>query len=266
METKKADKADKDMQIEDMTIVAHICHYSSPGRMNYLKEVLATLLTYKCKTIDISVHSNAAVVVEEKNPRGTITVHKHELKEPYDLPWRCRDLLALQSKSYDVFMYLEDDIAVPFVAFQYWHKWHKYMRKHELDVGFVRIEQRQSNKEFYVTDQRHQLTEIRTINDVPFVQLENIYCAFWIYDQDELMEYMKSPWWHYEPHHWGTGQREDAAIGVKFVRLASMAPLLSDRKTLAPECCVHHLPNNYANAPSEGNCYGRIKVCDLIKN
>lgn len=128
-----------------------------------------------------------------KYDNGLIKIIYHDLKNihPYYLTWKCRKLLEQQKKHYDIFMYIEDDILVPYKAIKYWLKYNKKLIKMNYNLGFVRIEI--ENNIEYVTDITKKLKNIIKLdNDNYCVNNNNPYCAFWIYNKNEFNNFVNS--------------------------------------------------------------------------
>ena len=125
---------------------------------------------------------------------GSITIICHDLTgiHPFYLTWKCRYFLKQQRNDYDIFMYIEDDILVPYKAVRYWLQYNEKLIEMNYNLGFVRIEV-EDNKE-YITDlPRQQLYKTITLDDITYcINDNNPYCAFWIYNKTEFNKFVNS--------------------------------------------------------------------------
>jgi hypothetical protein len=165
------------------------------------------------------------------------------------LSWKCRDLLQKQQHDYDIFMYIEDDILVPYTAIKYWLKHNPILKKVNGNVGFVRIEL--ENDTEYITDLfGENLDTITYIGDQIYcVNNKNPYCAFWIYDKEDFHRFANSEYYdmnHYVYSIYGT--REKSAIGLHGSHMkwfnATLIPVRNNNQ-LIDDCRIYHMPNNY---------------------
>ena len=273
-----------------MKISTHIAYYHYPDKETSSKRskyVVSMLNDYfndwENEQLDIFIHTNtedAKIMLEEIIPKTHVTIHfiVHDLsnENPHNLTWKHRDLMELQKDDYDVFIYLEDDIGMPYKAFQYWLKYKDMLYPEGYDVGFVRVESL-DNKEFFCSDVVQPSSCYIYIQDRYFTWNHQNYCAFWICDKDTLSDFMISPYWKQHglfPHGLNAPEvhfiRESAAIGYKmyYDRMLSMHPGLTSMGSFYPVdynkefisdiCFVHHLANNYINAP--GFAQGKLNV------
>jgi hypothetical protein len=231
-----------------MKITKHISFYFLESRMIYINRILDETNQYK-HTTDIFIHTNIHLKKDLLNPytNGTIHIIYHDLTNmnPYHLTWKCRDLLKQQQHDYDIFMYIEDDILVPYKAIQYWLD-NQSLIDMNYNLGFVRIEV--DNHIEYITDlYGEKLDTILTLNDKKYcVNNKNPYCAFWIYHKSEFNRFVNSK--YYNPNTIsGYGIREQSAIGLHGTQTHfyknTLIPMIHDK--LIDECKIYHMPNNY---------------------
>jgi hypothetical protein len=107
-----------------MKITKHISFYFLIDRIMYIN-------TYEYRT-DIFIHTNNIDLHKEmfnNYTNGYIKIIYHDLSNthPFYLTWKCRDLLQQQRDEYDIFMYIEDDILVPYKAIKYWLKYNQIL-------------------------------------------------------------------------------------------------------------------------------------------
>jgi hypothetical protein len=251
-----------------MSIVIHIPFYFMESRKQYVNRIIGETNTYGLNT-DIFIHTNTPSLSLndfDSYKNGTLRFVYHDLKgtDPFYLTWKCRDLMKAQADDYDIFMYLEDDILVPWKALQYWNRYFREVLPLGYNLGFMRIEV--VNGIEYLSDlSDEQLEKTIQINGKPFcVNDKNPYCAFWIYAQHEFKRFVSSR--YYDPNAiGGYGIREKSAIGLHGVLTkwykSTVIPIEQNR--LIDDCKIYHMPNNYALDPSSP--YGKLEFTKAIK-
>lgn len=228
---------------------------------------------YLCKT-DIFIHTNNKNLTTDqlhKNKNGKLVIIWYDLTyiDPHYLTWKCRDLMAIQSRAneYDVFMYIEDDILVPWSAIDYWLEYSPLLLSKNLNIGFLRIEKNLYNEEV-ITDIESQLREFKIINDeIFYINNINPYCAFWIYDKKEFARFVASELYDIKNILGGEyGIRESSAIGLHGLNTnwyqCTVLPWDNSKKRLHDGCKIYHMPNNYALNPETS--FGKIKYEDAV--
>ena len=252
-----------------MKIVKHISFFYLQNRMNYINTIINETNKYE-HTTDIFIHTNNPSLVEDsfiKYTNGRIQIICHDLSNihPFFLTWMCRDLLKQQINDYDVFMYIEDDILVPYKSIKYWLEYNEKLIQMNYNVGFVRIEV--ENNIEYITDLFGEKldTIIQLDNESYCVNNKNPYCAFWIYNKHEFIRFVNSP--YYNIHNiTGYGVREQSAIGLHGVETRwyknTVIPIMNNK--LIDGCRIYHLPNNYVIDKS--NLFATIKFDEAISD
>ena len=137
-----------------MKITKHISFYFLIDRFIYINNIIDETNKYEYTT-DIFIHTNNIDLQESmfnNYTNGYIKIIYHNLSNinPFYLTWKCRELLQQQRNDYDIFMYIEDDILVPYKAIQYWLEYNKILLEMNYNLGFVRIEVEDSIE--YLTD------------------------------------------------------------------------------------------------------------------
>jgi hypothetical protein len=180
---------------------------------------------------------------------GNIEIIYHDLSNihPFYLTWKCRELLQQQRNEYDIFMYIEDDILVPYKAIKYWLEYNEKLIEMNYNLGFLRIEV--ENDIEYITDlYGEKMDTIININEKKYcVNNKNPYCAFWIYNKNEFNNFMNSKYYHCNNiQHYDI--REQSAIGLHGKDTHwyknTLIPITNNNK-LIEECKIYHMPNNY---------------------
>jgi hypothetical protein len=173
---------------------------------------------------------------------------------PYFLTWENRRTIEKSIDIYDTQIYIEDDIAFDHNAFNYWKEYKDICIRSGHNLGFLRVEY-DSAKQGYLTDLKSWPVKTIEIEGQLFLVNDvDPYCAFWIYDQNELRSFVNSNEWEFEFE--GYGIREKSAIGWHGTTMSryknTILPLFKDANgehKLSDSCIVHHLPNNYVNSP-----------------
>lgn len=246
-----------------MKITKHISFFYLENRIPYINTIIDETNKYQCET-DIFIHTNNKNLNERSfHPytNGAIHIIYHDLYgiHPFYLTWKCRPLMKEQRNDYDIFMYIEDDILVPYKAVAYWLKYNEKLIEMNYNLGFVRIEV-EDNIE-YITDLYGEQfdTLIELDNTKYCVNNKNPYCAFWIYNKTEFNKFVNSKYYDINniPYY---GIREQSAIGLHGngtiwykntiipVVDNSLLPITDENihmYTLIDDCKIYHMPNNY---------------------
>jgi hypothetical protein len=252
-----------------MKMTIHITFFYIEDRIQYINRIIDETNTYHYSA-DLFIHTNKSdLMVNDFHTytNGILTIIWHDLSDihPHYLTWKCRDLLKKQKDDYDIFMYIEDDILVPYKAIQYWLKYHIELINKGYNLGFVRIEIKDKDGEEYMSDViKHLHTNIQLDNDKYCVNNVQPYCAFWIYNKNEFHKFLNTEYYYVESY--GYPIRESSAIGLHGLFTpyykGTLIPIIND--LLHPDCRVYHMPNNYANIENEPNGFARIKFRDAF--
>jgi len=236
-----------------LRITKHITFFYIENRIQYINNIINETNTYENRT-DIYIHTNNKELTERaftNYTNGSLNIIYHDLsnEHPYYLTWKCRDLLKAQRNDYDIFMYIEDDILVPYKAIQYWLRYNEKVIEHGYNLGFVRIELGKDSIE-YITDLlgEHLDTVITLDNDEYCVNNKNTYCGFWIYNKNEFNRFASSKF--YDPSTIsGYDIREQSAIGLHGKSndwyKNTVIPIINNK--LIEDCKIYHMPNTYVN-------------------
>ena len=256
-----------------MKISKHIAFYFIHTRINFLNKIIAETNKYPHLT-DIFIHTNSEYLLLlhlDNYTNGKIKIIYHDLTgiNPHYLTWKCRDLLKQQRHEYDIFMYIEDDILVPFKAINYWITYNEKLIQYKYNLGFVRIEIGTDGSE-YITDL--QTVQLRTfaIIDKQMYCVNNIntYCAFWIYNRQEFNRFVDSLYYDINNIIYrlkGQFLREKSGYGLHGPNtdwyINTLIPI-TDKK-LIDDCKIYHMGNNYVN--DDSNDYATIKFSEALK-
>jgi hypothetical protein len=183
-----------------MKITKHISFYFLNERIIYINKMIDETNKYE-HTTDIFIHTNNKDLEESsfvKYINGNIKIIYHDLSniDPFYLTWKCRDLLQQQKNEYDIFIYVEDDILIPYRAIKYWLKYNEKLIEMNYNVGFVRIEV--ENEIEYITDLFGEgFNSIINLDETKYcVNNINPYCAFWIYNKNEFNKFVNSEYYN----------------------------------------------------------------------
>jgi hypothetical protein len=233
-----------------MKITKHISFYFSTDRIIYINNIIDETNKYEYTT-DIFIHTNNIDLQESifnNYTNGCITIIYHDLSNihPFYLTWKCRELLKQQKNEYDVFIYIEDDILIPYKAIKYWLEYNEKIIEMNYNLGFVRIEV--ENNIEYITDLYGKKfdTVINLDKNTYCVNNNNPYCAFWIYNKNEFDKFVNSKYYNIQNIR-GYGIREQSAIGLHGLHTdwykSTLIPIINNKLI---ECCkIYHMPNNY---------------------
>jgi hypothetical protein len=233
-----------------MKITKHISFYFKTDRIIYINNIIDETNTYE-HTTDIFIHTNNINLKESifnKYTNGCIKIIYHDLSNinPFYLTWKCRALLKEQQNDYDVFMYIEDDILVPYKAIKYWLEYNEKLIEMKYNLGFVRIEVK--NNIEYITDLCGEKMDTNIILDgINYcVNNKNPYCAFWIYNKNEFSKFLNSTYYDINkiPKY---NIREKSSIGLHGLGtnwyINTVIPIINNK--LVEDCKIYHMPNNY---------------------
>lgn len=249
------------------SLLAHIPFHYVPQRWQYLERVLAALGEYKLERVVAVVDSNTSDVcalVEGLSLPGHIDVRVdvHEnLAHPFGLTWAHRKNMARSLESFDTFMYLEDDIHVPWKTFEAWLRRQDVVGRRGYIQGFLRVESDVAGRAVS-TDWRRPLRRPRVIQigEARYVRPEAFYQACWVYARSVMQRFVATDAWVRGFHRWSSvtrGHRNlgDANYAREFSAFGMACATPGRPRVLLPvdahgqiarDAWVWHLPNNYA--------------------
>ena len=257
-------------------ILVHIAFHFVEERLKYLEAVIANLQGYGFLQIDIVIDTNSAeamsrVGFEKTHRNSSITFRVHsDLPNPYLLTWEHRSNMSELVDGYDYFMYLEDDIFVPFEALRRWRSDSCFLYPRGYLRGFLRVE-KDRNGGLVCVDQhkRARIRNLVSIEGTLYYAPHVPYQAFWICDHQQMMDFMSSPAWKNSKSDWCI--RERAASGMTLLlrknhknQKHNLLIPLDENGKIPKEVLVRHLPNNYADNPNVlASKLGVDKLMDL---
>lgn len=232
-----------------MKLTIHITYFYLEKRIVLINNIINETNKYECEA-DIFIHTNNPdlnVTTFDKYTNGKITLLYHNFTNinPELLSWTCRDLMKRQIDEYDLFMYIEDDMLVPYKAIKYWLKYSEKLIDLKYNLGFVRIETKDNVE--YITDlYGEKLDTCIRLDQKYCVNNKNPYCAFWIYNKKEFNKFINSPYYHIQNIR-GYDIRAASAIGLHGNHTpwykGTLIPMVNDK--LIDDCKIYHMPNNY---------------------
>ena len=235
-------------------IAVHITFFLGKNYLNRINFLRKIIDSYKkiSKNLDIFIHINKKLHNKYKIKDVNYILHNLSLEDPYTLSWKSRKLIYEQKDIYDVFIYSEDDILFTKNNFDYWINFKDICIKNNFNLGFIRVEK--NNNKIYSIDVTTQLNKYLIINNNRFIVNDiNPYCAFWIYDRQELNKFINSNIWNFNwRNEFSYGVREMSAIGwhgLKMTRYKDTLILLakSNKKKYIVnlDSLIYHLTGNY---------------------
>jgi len=252
-----------------MKITKHISFYFLIDRIIYINNIIDETNKYEYTT-DIFIHTNNIDLQEgmlNNYTNGYIKIIYHDLSniDPFYLTWKCRELLQQQRNEYDIFMYIEDDILVPYKAIQYWLEYNQILLEMNYNLGFVRIEVEDGVE--YITDLYGEIFDtFIDLNEKKYcVNNKNPYCAFWIYNKNEFNNFVNSKYYNINNINHYYGIREKSAIGLHGFYTDyyknTLIPIVNNK--LIEECKIYHMPNNYVL--DKNTLFATIKFNEAVK-
>lgn len=223
-----------------------ICFHYSYDRISILEKVIEILSDYKMK-VDVIIDTNQTGLNLSKNDIIKQISVNDNLEHPYNLTFMHRKHIIENIDSYDWFMYLEDDMGLPFENFlefteNFYSLWPNYV------PSFVRIET--FNQIDYVVDviQTKNLNNLIKIKEKYYVDLSNgrqnithAYHAFWIMPKKELKETMntiKNGFFRVSiDREWAASFTNWELEKIPLVRI--------ENNKISKLCYSYHLSNNY---------------------
>jgi hypothetical protein len=224
-------------------------HYI-PDRIGQLMKVIDRLTTYNMD-VHVIVDSNSSFSLPERNE---VVICTHSLSHPYHLAWMHRKHFKENIHEYDWFMYLEDDMDVPYENFNEYVSNFEMLWNLNCVPSFVRIEE-YNNKKFVTDVTSVQKLQKVMIGNKEFVSLSQPYHAFWIMPKKELLSTLSSNFVRTEL------SRENAA-SYPMWELGRKPLVRVENDRISPLCYSFHLTNNYA--PYSCTPFGKIEIDKLL--
>lgn len=250
------------MNLENKTLLVCIAHHYNPEKIKYLKKIIERFLSYDLSvTIIIDTNSDDLLKLQYEMCYNDVFIYVHaNLRNPYHLAWKHRKHMKNLIDDFDYFMYIEDDMDLPFENFV------EYLNNFELLFpnyipSFVRLEELEGK--YYIVDMK----TVQKINDYEiivhvekrFISLIYPYCSIWIMPTKELKETMTDYFVKESIN------RENAASYTKVELRKKPLVMLDDDNKISPLCYSYHLPNTYVNKKGNKHKFGRIEIGDVLE-
>jgi hypothetical protein len=256
-------------QQRPISLLVHIAFHYLPHRWQYLERVIVALAEFEIARLLVVVDSNTNDVSERlaalslpKHCQLRVDVHA-DLPHPFDLTWAHRKHMASSLDAFDYFMYLEDDIYVPWQTFAAWLRRSESVYRRGYIHGFLRVEfdlaGRATSSDWRRVAKRPNAIEIE---GVKYIRPEWFYQACWVYSRAAMQRFVSTAAWTRGIHRWssvirghrhsgGTSYtREFSAFGMACAAPGRPRILLpvNDSGQVLPDAWVYHLPNTYAQS------------------
>jgi hypothetical protein len=234
-------------------LLVHIAFHYFEHRVQYLRQLLEAIDSYKFSEIKIVIDTNNE---DSKNKceklflkYSNISYMVHEkLDHPHMLTWTHREQMKNQIDNYDFFMYTEDDMLVSWPGIYEWYEDTKLIYPYGFLRGFLRVEKRKNY--LVATDYLKCMKnpKVLSFKNKKFINPIYPYSAFWIYTHEQMKEFIKSQAWIDGDVDWTI--RASAAAGMRFSNVPKgydnreLLPLSPNYK-ISEIAYTHHLPNNY---------------------
>ena len=270
-------------ELESATLLVHIAFHFVEARLQYLLEVLGAFREYRLRSIEIVVDSNDeatrhALAGLDLGSAVTLSVQVHrDLTHPFLLTWQHRPAFTARQHDFDYYLYLEDDIRVPWTTFAPWATELPILERHGWLRGVLRVEpdhQGQLMASDWYRPMRNPV--VCEVEGRRYIRPEEPYQACWCASRGQLERFLATEAWCRGAHHWShVRARIPRFDGDWFIReRASLGPIHSpvgSHRTLvpinaagsvSPVAFVHHLPANYALNPASR--YAKIPTEHLL--
>lgn len=241
-----------------MKLLVCIAAHYAPERIKYLEQVLSALMEYQCG-VDVIIDTNDFNFPLIRSYSRKRFVHP-DLKHPFHLTHMHRQHFKEQIENYDWFMYLEDDMLVPWENFLAYTKKFEPLWRSGYVPSFIRIEEK--DNEQYISDvtEQYSITNFIWIEGKPFIALPfpQHYHAFWIAPKWLLKQTINESFTKLHD------SREQAASYLMWeLKRSGLLEIdnIDGKFQIKEDCYSWHLPNNYidSNMPN-----GKIKVKEVF--
>lgn len=249
------------LNFKDKKLLVCICYHYSADRVQYIKKVINNILSYP---IDVSIivdtneeNDSLNEFIHSDSPiKCPIYINVHnDLTHPYHLTWMHRLSIYKNLDNYDYFMYVEDDMLVPFENFVEYLINFEILFPRNCVPSFIRIEENDS-KQFVtdITKEQKDVFVFKYENKV-FANLTQPYHAFWIMPQKELKETLSE-------YFYMSSINREVASSYPMSQLNKIPFVLLNGDKVSSLSYSYHLANNYATDPDID--FGKMPLEELI--
>jgi hypothetical protein len=268
-----------------ISLLVHVAFHFAPHRWQYLERVLAGLAEFEIDRILVVVDSNTNDVSDRLAALSLpghcnvrVDVHAN-LSHPFDLTWAHRRHMASALESFNYFMYLEDDVYIPWQTFDAWLRRSESVCKRGFIHGFLRVEfdlaGHPVSTDWCSSAKRPPAIEI---DGVKYIRPKWFYHACWVYSRRTMRRFVRSESWTRGSHRWSSATRtfdrnnkgvtrELSAFGMACAAPGRPRILLpvNDSGQIPSDAWVYHLPNNYAQGSPNNYGFGSIDARHLVE-
>jgi hypothetical protein len=225
-------------------------HYVEERR-KYVESLIKRLSAYP---LDVTIIVDTNRVIVPFN--GAITDVHPTLKHPWHLTWMHRSHFKTTINDYDWFMYLEDDMDVPYENFKEYVDNFDMLWARNCVPSFVRLET--FNGKTFVTDVTsiQEKRPVIVVGGKEFIILKQPYHAFWIMPQDALYASMHDNFTRVE-------MSRETAASYPMWELRKKPLIRIENSQISPLCYSWHLTNNYAEDPNTP--FAKIEINNLLQ-
>ena len=278
-------------QAREARILVAITMHFNAARLEYLAEVMRSLGEFPVAAMHVILVTNTVQeqeqallqrLCDEIFPHGNASIRGFEyLAHPHYLTWRHREIIANEflrdnEGRYTHFIYLEDDIRLSFVNFEYFVEFREKLRDAGLLPSFLRVEYNRVLNGFVGSDNKTPVDVSRQARiDVDGVVMTNNpfpYNPCYILDIELAAEFARTRSFGRERSRSATDMdvRERAAMGLCYENVPApfqsryVVPISKTTGLTLNRAWVSHLPNNYANDPKSD--FGKVRMDALFEN
>jgi hypothetical protein len=252
--------------LNPLSMLVHVAFHHAPHRGQYLAAVLRAFAAYRLSRMLVVVDTNSSeskdivsAIGLPQQIQARVDVHT-DLPHPFDLTWMHRRHMASKLNEFDLFMYVEDDIEIPWPVFESWLRGAAAVERAGFVRGFLRVE-RDNGGRILSSDWRAAAVRPRftRIDGIDYIRPEFFYQACWLCSATQVRQFIATAAWTQGRHGWSavhrghrgidpaTLKREFAAFGMvcsRPGRARVLLPVVDGQ--IARDAWIWHLPNNYA--------------------
>jgi hypothetical protein len=226
-----------------------ISFYNNPEKIKYLKSIISRFNTYEL-SVDVIIDTNSYLDIN-----GAKVIIHENLNHPWNLTWMHRRHIKQNIDLYDYFMYVEDDMDIPFNNFKNYITQFSELWEIDCVPSFIRVE-KFNDKEYVVDITENQCSEnIKTINNKNFIHLTQPYHAFWIMPQEYLKNVINENFDR-------IGNTREEAAWYPGLELNKKQLVMVENNQISKLCHSYHLTNNYSSFYATP--FGKIETNKII--
>lgn len=229
--------------------IAH--HHQAPDRLQYLQRILKCFRDEYALDYNIVIDSNAEL--PEFTRENVRVVHHANLEHPFNLTWQHRKHMRAEIDNYHWFMYIEDDLLLPFANFQNYQENFRLLWPNCVP-SFLRVETFEGAEFALDVTVPQEYKPIQT-GKRSFATLTQPYHGLWCMPQRELKENMA-------PEFDRVSDSREVAASFPMWELGKTPLIELDGKQISRKCFAYHLPNNYA--PCKSSPHAKIRIDDVF--